>query len=561
MSFSALGLTDELVRAVERLGFEAPTPIQERAIPALLSSNGDFVGLARTGTGKTAAFGLPLIQYMEKDHPHPMGLVICPTRELCLQIADDLRGFASYRKNVNIVAVYGGEGMVSQIRELKKNPTIVVATPGRLIDLAERGVADLSHVTHVVLDEADEMLRMGFQEDIDDILGRIPAGRRIWLFSATMAPGVSAVANKYLSDPMRMSATEGQTSPDTMTHTCYVIHEKHRYEGLKRLIDHTPDMLGLVFCRTRKETQEIAESLLRDGHDADSLHGDLSQEQRSRVMRKFREGLVRILVATDVAARGIDVDNITHVIHYQFPEESETYTHRSGRTARAGRSGASIVLVNTRQVSRVKELERRGGLRFTFAKLPSEREIREKCLVRMAEAIAGTEIHAEADTYLPAVRNAFDHMDREELIRRLVSAECLKFRDHGVGAEDINAPLRSGGYRGDRIEDRGSVRGGFRNRPETKPRNGAMRRYFINVGRLDNINESAIVRLICDKSGIRSHLIGDIRMKREFSFFEVEKSAASRIERSLKNAQLDGRRVEISAAPDQKPVAGKERRF
>ncbi len=538
MKFDELGITDELVRAVTDLGFETPMPIQRKAIAALLETGTDFIGIARTGTGKTAAFGLPLLQNMEGGPRGPEGVIICPTRELCLQIADDLKSYAKYRRDLKIVPVYGGAGMAAQVRDLGRRPSIIVATPGRLLDLARRGSADLSRIRTVVLDEADEMLKMGFQEDIDAILGLIPENRHIWLFSATMPKSVEAVTSRYLTDPVRISAVGKIPGPETMTHTCHVVREADRYEALRRILDFTPDFFGLVFCRTRRETQRIAEQLLKDGHDAEALHGDLSQDQRNFVMRKFRQGLVRALVATDVAARGIDVDDLTHVIHYHLPDEPDVYTHRSGRTARAGKSGGAIVIANTRDVHRVKNLERTGGISFNMSRLPDGKQIRKRRIEETVARLASEEIRrADLDDYLPAACEALKDLSREDLVRRILSAGAGHILDAYADDRDINVTPRKAKSAASRPGKRGNRTGG---RP--------MQRFFINVGRLDKVNESAIVRLICDESGIRSHLIGDISMNREFSFFDIEKSAAFRVEKAMKNVVLDGRPVRVSQA-------------
>jgi ATP-dependent RNA helicase DeaD len=535
MDFNTLGLMPALVKAVEDLGFQSPMPIQEKAIPVLLSGERDFVGLAHTGTGKTGAFGLPLIQRIDLTLPRPQGLVMCPTRELCLQITEDLKNFARHVKGIGIVAVYGGASISNQTRQLKQGARIIVATPGRLLDLMDRKVVDLSQVSCTVLDEADEMLNMGFQEDIDRILGQVPGHRRIWLFCATMRAGVEAVVRNYLTDPVEVTLGGRNRGPENIEHTCYMIHEKHRYEALKRIVDFTPDMFGLVFCRTRRETQTVAEALMQDGYQAEALHGDLSQAQRDYVMRKFRQGTVRILVATDVAARGLDVEDITHVIHYNLPDEAETYTHRSGRTARVGKFGASIALVNTREMGRVRELEERVDIRFRFGKIPRGRAICEKQLFGLVEKIVHTDVKQEEIAgYLPAVYDALGRFDKKELITRFVSAEFNRFLDYYRHTGDINV--------------KGNSKRSEASRPSRRkdPLKGKKtQRFFISVGRLDKVNEKGMVRLICDKSGIRPSMIGDIALKREFSFFEVEKSAAGKVGNSFHNVLLGGRPVQV----------------
>jgi len=535
MNFNTLGLKKELIKSVENLGFQVPMPIQERAIPALLSGERDFVGLAQTGTGKTGAFGLPLIQQIDPSLTYPQGVVVCPTRELCIQITGDLKQFARYMKNINIVAVYGGSSILNQVRQIKNGCQIIVATPGRLLDLMERKAVKLSKVSYAILDEADEMLNMGFKEDIDRILDSIPAQRRIWLFSATMPKGVAAIARNYLTDPLEVSLGDQNRTPENIEHICYVIHEKNRYQGLKRIIDYTPEIFGLVFCRTRKETQTVAETLMQDGYNAEALHGDLSQAQRDNVMRKFRQGTVKILVATDVAARGLDVDDITHVIHYRLPDEAEIYTHRSGRTARAGKSGTSIVLINVKEKGRVNMLGKKGKLKFQFGKIPNGRAICKKQLFNLVDKIVQTDVNQEgiAD-YLPAIYDSLEGLDKEELIKRFVSAEFNRFIEYYRDAGDINVKSS---------KEASAIHKPVNKRARFKGKK--TQRFFISVGKLDKINKGAIVRLICDNSGIRSNLIGDIDLNREFSFFEVEKSASGKIRKSFAKARLNGRPVQV----------------
>lgn len=549
MDFQELGLNEQLVQAVTDLGFLTPMPIQEKAIPVLLKDRRDVVGLAQTGTGKTGAFGLPLLQRIDKSIHRPQALVLCPTRELCIQITSDIKQFSRHMEGINTVAVYGGAGIVTQMQQIKCGAHIIVATPGRLIDLLKRKVVKTAHVSVAVLDEADEMLNMGFKEDIDCILDALPTQRRIWLFSATMPSGVAAIANRYLSHPVKMTVGGKHSSPKNIEHTCFTIREKDRYEALKRVIDFSPEIFGLVFCRTRKQTQEVAAGLVKDGYDADALHGDLSQSQRDYVMGKFRHASVRILVATDVAARGLDVDDITHVIHYNLPDETEVYTHRSGRTARAGKRGVSILLINIKEKYRARLIEKRCKIRFDFGKLPAGKEICKKQLLSRIGKIVDAKVNDDdfAD-YLPAVYEALSGMDKEELIKRVVSSGFTHLIEHYRNAGDIN--VKSGkpaggtakaGTRGGAGDGAAKSKAKVRNRMKGKKTH----RFFINVGRLDKINPGAIIRLVCDQSGIRSNMIGQIDLKREFSFFEVERQAADRVRRFVKNARLDGRAVKV----------------
>lgn len=548
MTFDKLGLNTNILKAVHALGFEQPTPIQERVIDAVLDGHCDLVGLAQTGTGKTAAFGLPLLQLVDFKTPKPQALIICPTRELCLQIQSDLTKYARFIKNINIVAVYGGAGIGGQIRQIKKGAHIVVATPGRLLDLIRRKAVETRHIRYGVLDEADEMLSMGFQEDIDDILKQTPDNKHVWLFSATMPSAAARLAKTYMHEPVEISIGRRNVSAANIDHTCYVIKEKDRYAALKRLIDHEPDIYGLIFCRTRQETRTVSEKLMKEGYNAEALHGDLSQEQRNYVMRKFRERTLQILVATDVAARGLDVDDITHVINYNLPDDAERYTHRSGRTARAGKSGSSMLLVNTREARRVPVLERRIAVKFVWGRIPQGRDVCEKQLYAMVARMVNVPVnHEEIGPYLQPAYKALESFSKEELIQRFVSVEFNRFLNYYRDAIDLNAS---------------------KSQP-TKPVSKAKRMrdedtqsFFINIGRRDNIREGAIVRLICDKSGIRSNKIGQIALKKECSFFDVDKRVASKVLKALKGAKVDNRQIDVRYADKPKfRTKRKKRRF
>jgi ATP-dependent RNA helicase DeaD len=543
--FDELGLHKRLLKAVAALGFEQPTPIQEKVIAALLENPIDLVGLAQTGTGKTAAYGLPLLQLTDFKHPGPQGLVICPTRELCLQITNDLTQLAGFIKDAQLVAVYGGSSITQQIRSLKKGAQVIVATPGRLLDLIRRKAVRIGEIRICILDEADEMLSMGFQEELNEILKLTPATKRTWLFSATMPSEAARIARAYMTDPVEITIGRANVSAANIDHTCYVIKEKDRFPALKRLIDYVPDIYGLIFCRTREETRSVAEKLMKEGYNAEALHGDLSQEQRNTIMRKFRERTLQILVATDVAARGLDVDAITHVINYNLPDEAERYTHRSGRTARAGKSGASMVLVNTREARRIPDLERRSGVRFTMGQIPLGRDICEKQLYAMVEKMVRVEVNRqEIEPYLPPVYKTLRDLDKEELIQRFVSVEFNRFLDYYRHSDDLNAGRTVG------------------RKPKTKSQRTPgkpMQRLFINVGRMDNIREGAIVRLVCEQAGIGSDKIGQIQLKREYALFDVEKQVASRVVKSLKGARLDKRKVDIRYADAAKPGTKKKK--
>ena len=531
MTFDELGLNPKLLKAVHSLGFTTPTPIQQSAIPDLLEGRSDLVGLAQTGTGKTAAFGLPMLQLIDPKKAVTQGVVICPTRELCVQITADLKRFACYLKQLDIVPVYGGAGMANQIRQIKRGAQLIVATPGRLLDLMHRGVVSTSQIRFVVLDEADEMFTMGFQEDIDEILKQTPDTRRTWLFSATMPAAAQRIAKTYMQNPIELSVGQRNRGAENIEHIYYVIKEKDRYEALKRLIDFEPDIYGLVFCRTRAETRTVAEKLSHEGYNAEALHGDLSQDQRNRVMRGFRDRTLHILVATDVAARGIDVEDISHVIHYNLPDDTERYTHRSGRTARAGKSGFSLILVNSREVRRLSEIESRAGMRLKRGKIPQGRDICEKQLLAIVKKMAAVEVrHSDIASYLPLAQKALGNLSKEELIERFVSVEFNRFLSDYRDSHDLNVRSVKPKERAGRVSEKADK---------------DVRRFFINIGRLDKINEGAIVRLVCDKTGIGSKKIGQIDLKREFSFFDVDKRVADKVLHGLKNAKLDNRSVTI----------------
>lgn len=534
--FDEMGLKPEILRAIDTLGFETPTPIQEKAIPEMLGGHADVIGLAQTGTGKTAAFGLPLIHLVNFDYPDPQGLILCPTRELCLQISEHLTQYARYFRKARIAAVYGGASISEQIRQIRKGAQIVVATPGRLMDLMKRRVIRLNGIGYAVLDEADEMLNMGFQEDIDEILRHTPAQKRTWLFSATMPPAAEKISENYMNDPVEITIGARNKNAENIAHTCYVVREKDRYHALKRIIDYSPDIFGLIFCRTRKETQSVAEKLMKEGYNAESLHGDLSQAQRSHIMQKFRDRTLQVLVATDVAARGLDVDDITHVIHYNMPDEPERYTHRSGRTARAGKSGHSALLVNTREVRKIGMIERHAGIRFKSDKIPEGRAICEKQLYALVDKMVRVDVNQEEiDPYLPPVYDALRELTKEDLIQRFVSAEFNRFLEYYRGAGDIN------------VRPRKKAKSSPKPSPaESRPARKKRQRFVVSIGanqRKHPVQEGAIVRLVCDKAGISSDKLGSIHMRKEFAFFEVEQSVAGKVLKSLKGAKLDGQKI------------------
>ncbi|MGE4520687.1 MAG: DEAD/DEAH box helicase [Desulfobacteraceae bacterium] len=537
MSFENLGLSDEVLRAVKAIGFENPTPIQEKTIPEILKGNKDLIGLAQTGTGKTASFGLPMIELTDFAVKKVQGLVICPTRELCIQISNDFNNFTRFIKGAEIVSVYGGAGIVKQMSSLKRGAHIVVATPGRLHDLIRRKAVDLSNVKYVVLDEADEMMSMGFKEDLDIILNQTPKQKRTWLFSATMPAEVSRIADNYMDSPVEIVAGRKNSLAQNIEHLCYCVREKNRYEALKRVIDFYPDIYGLIFCRTRNETGEVAEKLIRDGYNAEALHGDLSQMQRDAVMKSFRSKTLDFLVATDVAARGIDIDDVTHVINYNLPDDVEAYTHRSGRTARAGKSGISIAIITPAEKRKLAAVENRTKVSFRQEKVPSGSLVCEKQLFALVDRFKNVDVDKDAIAkFIEPAYEKLKKLTKNEIIERFISMEFNRFLDYYKNAEDINLT--------DAPQKRKSSKQAFTG--NVKYKNGKTSRLFIGAGKLDNLNKGAIIRLVCDKSGIKSNHIKKIDVLREFSFFEVESGYADVVISSMKNVNFDGKKVSVS---------------
>jgi ATP-dependent RNA helicase DeaD len=530
--FKNLGLSKPLVDAVTSLGFESPTPIQTKAIPRLLQERTDLVGLAQTGTGKTAAFGLPLLDLIDPTLHYPQALIVVPTRELCLQVTDNLQGFSKFLPELRIATVYGGASIRDQILQVKKGAQIIIATPGRLIDLMSRKAVDLHKVDFVVLDEADEMLNMGFQEDIDTILQQTPEERQIWLFSATMPEEVRRISMRYMKDPFELTVGEKNTSNKNIDHQYVLVNPKDKYVALKRLIDYYPDIFGLVFCRTKIEAQETAEKLIKDGYNADSLHGDLSQPQRDKVMRSYRGRVLQLLVATDVAARGIDVDDITHVFHLNLPDEVEFYTHRSGRTARIGKKGTSVAIVSKKELGKIKEIERKLQTTFTKMPVPNGREICEKQLFSIVHKFNEIQvIEEEIESFLPAIYEELQDLSKEELIKRIASVEFNRFLDYYRNAPDLNVDEKSVG----------STRSGFA---------GDYQRMFINLGKKDGIEKGKLLGMLLDQCDLRKSDIGKIDIKGVYSFFEVTKKQKDQVLVSFRNVEYSGRRVRVEATDE-----------
>ena len=525
--FETLGIEPGIIKAIGELGFENPTPIQEQAIPAIINDTKDIVALAQTGTGKTAAFGLPLVQKIDFRSRQTQALILCPTRELCLQITNDLRNFAKYIEHANIVAIYGGASIGNQLRDVKRGAQIVVGTPGRMVDMITRKGINLNTVNFVVLDEADEMLNMGFKEDLDTILSETPAEKATFLFSATMPKEVERIARNYMNEPMTITVGKRNQGASNIEHVYYVVHSRDRYNALKRIVDFYPDIFGIIFCRTKIETQEVADKLIRDGYSADSLHGDLSQQQRDMVMKRFRSRQVQMLVATDVAARGIDVDDVTHVINYNLPDESENYTHRSGRTARAGKHGISVVILNLKEVGRIREIERIVGKPFRKMKIPNGVEVCEKQLFALIEKIHDAEVNeAEIAQYLPSIYEQLKDVSKEELIKRFVSDEFNRFLVYYKNAPDLN------------VENRNVER--------DRDRSGkAHSRFFISIGMMDGLDKGQLLRFICDTTNLEGSNIGRIEIKHSFSFFEVESELEDILQNAFKDITFRGRKVKV----------------
>jgi ATP-dependent RNA helicase DeaD len=545
--FEQLGVSPKVVQAISELGFVSPTPIQEQSIPVLLKGDRDFVGLAQTGTGKTAAFGLPLLEQIDLRSKHPQALVLCPTRELCLQITNDLKNFSKHLGDVNVVAVYGGASIVNQLRDIKRGANIVVATPGRMLDVLNRNAVNFSEVKFVVLDEADEMLNMGFQEDINEILSTTPDDKFTWLFSATMPSEVRRIAAKYMDNPFELTVGTKNTGNANIEHEYYVVRQRDKYAALKRIVDYNPDIFGIVFSRTKVETQEIAEALIKDGYNADALHGDLSQQQRDKVMKRFRDRSLQVLVATDVAARGIDVDSVTHVIHYSLPDEIENYTHRSGRTARAGKSGVSLAIITSKDTGKIRQIEKVIGKKFTLGEVPNGFDVCEKQLFSLIHRVHNVEVNEEQiDQYLPRIYAEFEEMSKEDVIKKFASLEFNRFLEYYKKTPDLNAKPEE---RGDRNSMRAS--------------SSTHTRLFINLGSVDDFTRGDMLGYICNTANIRGEKVGKIDIKGVYSFFEVENEVLDQVQTAFKNANYSGRNVRIEISQDgdkRRSEGGRERR-
>jgi ATP-dependent RNA helicase DeaD len=551
-TFEGLGLDARLVQATNALGFKHPTPIQEQAIPVLLSGTKDLVGLAQTGTGKTAAFGLPLLQLADAAQRYPQALVVCPTRELCMQIVNEIELFKKFMPGMNVVAVYGGASIGMQIRDIRKGVQIVVATPGRLIDLIERKAINLEQIRYVVLDEADEMLNMGFQDDIEFILQNTPQREATWLFSATMPPEIRRVSKKYMKSPMEITVGKMNTANKSIDHQYYVTAAHHRYETLKRLIDFNPGMYGIIFTRTKADAQEIAEKLTREGYDIDALHGDLTQQQRDKVMGEFREKTLQLLIATDVAARGIDVKEITHVINYELPDDLEVYTHRSGRTGRAGSTGISMSIVHSREIGKLKQIERIAQAAFHKMEIPSGKDVCRKQFFHFMEKLLQADIsHGDYETYVPMLAEKFADISKEEVLKRVAAMEFDRFLKYYENAEDLNARERVREYGGREVRggdrrDEGRAEG--RARTRTYSGNGDYTKLFVNLGTKDGFYKASFLQFILDMSDLRKEVLGKVDMKEMNSWIEVDRGSAQQMIRSIDGKKFKGRRIRMNDA-------------
>ena len=540
ITFEELGLEEELLKALNKLNFAQATPIQEKSIPFLLEKENDLIALAQTGTGKTAAFSLPILQRCNPKDNSTQAMILSPTRELCLQICNDIAAFSKYMPNLSVLAVYGGSSISEQIRALKSGAQIVVGTPGRTVDLINRKKLDLSNINYLVLDEADEMLSMGFQDSLNAILEVTSQNRQTVLFSATMPNEIRKISKKYMNDPHEISVVTDNKSASNVSHEYYVTYEKNRYEVLKRLADFNPNIYSIVFCRTRLETQKIADKLIQDGYSAESIHGDLSQAQRDMVMKKFRKKKVQMLVATDVAARGIDVDDLTHVINYNLPDSLEAYVHRSGRTGRADKKGVCITIINARENGRIRQVEKKIGRKFDLKTVPSGEEV---CAIRMMKLIDNVRNvkvdENEIKPFIDQINSSLEDLSREELIKKFVSVEFNRFLDYYKNAGDLNAtPSKS----------RGGEREKGRRKDKGKRRDGNYSRFFINIGKMQNLGPKELIVLINKTMKGKTFGIGEIDLQKNFSFFEVDKGMDDEVIRRFRGSKYKGMKINVELA-------------
>jgi ATP-dependent RNA helicase DeaD len=540
VSFEELGIDEGLLHSIKALGFIQPTPIQEKAIPVLLKGTKDFIGLAQTGTGKTAAYGLPLLQLIDKQQKFPQALIICPTRELCLQITSDLNSFRKKSDHIAVTAVYGGASIGMQIRDLKKGTHIVVATPGRLIDLIERKAINLENIHYVVLDEADEMLNMGFKDDIEFILQNTTNRQSIWLFSATMPVEIRQVSKRYMKQPFEITIGKMNAGAANIDHQYFVTSQVNRYETLKRIIDFNPGLYGIIFTRTKADAQDITESLIREGYDIEALHGDLTQALRDKVMARFREKNLQLLIATDVAARGIDVQGISHIINYELPDDMEVYTHRSGRTGRAGKSGISISIITPREIYRLRQIEKMLNNRFHKMDIPAGKDVCRKQFFHFIDKMLLADIsHGEYETYLPLLKERFAAVEKEEILQRVAALEFDRFLKYYENASDLNVREE----RRERVE-----RTVHRDTKGRSFGNGNYQRLFVNLGTKDGFYKASFLQFILDMSDLNKDVLGRVDMKEMNSWIEIESGAAKKMIKAIDGKNFRGRRIRMNEA-------------
>jgi len=532
-TFKALGLNDAILQAVTDMGFTAPSEVQEKAIPVLLREETDVVALAQTGTGKTAAFGFPLIQRIDVNNRNTQGLILSPTRELCLQITNELKNYSSHVKGLNTVAVYGGANIQEQARQISRGAQIIVATPGRMQDMMRRNMVDITGIDYCVLDEADEMLNMGFYEDITTILADTPKDKKTWLFSATMPKEVARIAKQFMKSPIEITVGTKNMGAENVSHEYYMVNARDRYQALKRLADANPEIFSVIFCRTKRDTQKVAENLIEDGYNASALHGDLSQNQRDLVMKSFRNRQIQMLVATDVAARGIDVDDVTHVINYQLPDEIETYTHRSGRTGRAGKTGISMVIVSKSELRKIRTLEKIINKKFTQKEIPSGMEICEVQLMHLANDIRNTKINEEINPYLYSINEVLEGLSREEVIKKVFSVEFTRFFNYYQKAKDLNVAVKA----------------------DLKEESGESTRYFINVGGKDGFDWMSLKDFLKETTGLGDGIY-KVDCKDSFSFFNTDTEHKDTILALFEDFKLQGRQIHVEVTKDTRGGGG-----
>ena len=533
--FEQLGLNPAILKAVEEMGFTEPSEVQEKAIPILLQEDTDMVALAQTGTGKTAAFGFPLIHKIDANSKHTQGLILSPTRELCLQITNELKNYAKFTPGLNTVAIYGGASITDQAQQIRRGAQVIVATPGRMQDMIKRKLVDISKIEYCILDEADEMLNMGFFEDITNILSHTPNEKNTWLFSATMPREVSTIAKKFMRDPIEITVGNKNESTSNVSHEYYLVNTRDRYAALRRLADANPEIFSVIFCRTKRDTQKVAENLVEDGYNAAALHGDLSQNQRDMVMKSFRNRQIQMLVATDVAARGIDVDDITHVINYQLPDEPEIYTHRSGRTGRAGKTGISMVIVSKSELRKIKSIERIIKKNFEQKEIPDGMKICEVQLFHLANDIKNTTINHDIDPYLPSIETVLEGLTKEEIIKKVFSVEFTRFFNHYKNAADLNSKVSNS-------RDRDGASGGSYGGDST--------RYFINVGSKDDFDWMSLKDYLKETLDLGRDDVSRVDVKESFSFFNTSTEMAEKVIATFENVQHQGRSVNVEVSQD-----------